>query len=256
LDHWLGAFGLGRPTGIGIAEVCGTLPEDPHGPNTQFINWTAGIGQGQVHATPIQMANVAATIARNGIWMRPRLVSDDQVGRPDGESSVSNQNDKVDLHLSPAALAAVQKGMHEVCTEVGGGSAILPQENDTDPATLAADPLVGINIAGKTGSAQTGGFMKLVEHDASGKPFIHQVNFGDPGTDGWYSRPQSAAPDDPHPEYHLAHAWFIGYAPAEHPEVAFCVMIEYGEAGSRVAGPIAHDLLVACIKHGYLHGSK
>ena len=50
------------------------------------------------------------------------------------------------------------------------------------------------------------------------------------------------------------HAWFIGYAPADHPQIAFAVLVEYGEAGGRVAGPIAHDLLVDCIKHGYLFG--
>ena len=40
-----------------------------------------GIGEGQyVQATPIQMANVAATLA-DGISMHPRLVAADQAGR-------------------------------------------------------------------------------------------------------------------------------------------------------------------------------
>jgi hypothetical protein len=34
--------------------------------------------------------------------------------------------------------------------------------------------------------------------------------------------------------------------------VAFCVFVEYGEAGGRVAGAIAHDVLVSCVDHGYL----
>jgi hypothetical protein len=34
--------------------------------------------------------------------------------------------------------------------------------------------------------------------------------------------------------------------------LAFCVFVEYGEAGGRVAGPIAHDVLEACIQRGYL----
>ena len=90
--------------------------------------------------------------------------------------------------------------------------------------------------------------MSLVDRDANGKPIGHHpVHFGDPGTQGWY-----LAPDGPDPEKHLAHAWFIGYAPAEHPQIAFCVLVEYGEAGGRVAGAIAHDLLVDCIKRGYL----
>ena len=47
---------------------------------------SAGIGQGQVHATPIQMANVAATIARNGVWKRPRLIAPDAAWASDTES--------------------------------------------------------------------------------------------------------------------------------------------------------------------------
>ncbi|HPG40362.1 MAG TPA: penicillin-binding protein 2 [bacterium] len=39
------------------------------------------------------------------------------------------------------------------------------------------------------------------------------------------------------------HAWFIGFAPFERPEVAFCVFIENGGGGGAQAAPIAHDLL-------------
>jgi cell division protein FtsI/penicillin-binding protein 2 len=133
---------------------------------------------------------------------------------------------------------------------------ILPQNVDQGPdeLPLAQDPLVNIPIAGKTGSAQTGGFMSLVDHDANGKPTgVRIIHFGDPGTEGWYSQPNVT---DGHPELHLAHAWYIGYAPADHPQVAFAVLVEYGEAGGRVAGPIAHDLLVDCVKHGYLSAGK
>ncbi len=38
------------------------------------------------------------------------------------------------------------------------------------------------------------------------------------------------------------HAWFIGFAPFDHPEVAIAVMIENGGYGGSVAAPIAHDL--------------
>jgi hypothetical protein len=48
------------------------------------------------------------------------------------------------------------------------------------------------------------------------------------------------------------HAWFIGFAPAENPKVAFAVMIEYGGAGGKSAGYVAKRILEACIEHGYL----
>ena len=61
-----------------------------------MTSWFAGIGQGQVAATPIQMANVAATIAREGVWMKPTLIADS-----------SSPPDRIDLKLSPQAIALV-----------------------------------------------------------------------------------------------------------------------------------------------------
>jgi penicillin-binding protein 2 len=253
LSAWFDRFGLGRLTGIGIEENPGLIYR-PTDANSHILaqtqTWSAGIGEGHIQATPIQMANVAATLARDGVWMRPRLVAAADAGRFTTRPSTMPQPDTVDLHLTPDAIQAVRKGMEEVCTMQGTGSAILPE---LQSPKLDQDPLQNIPIAGKTGSAQTGKLMSLVERDPSGKiTGIRQVNFGDPGTEGWYLRPDY--PD--HPEKHLAHGWFIGYAPADHPQVAFCVFVEYGEAGGRVAGAIAHDLLVDCIKHGYLRAQK
>ncbi len=252
LSAWFDKFGLGRLTGIGIEENPGLIyrPTDADHILAQTQTWSAGIGEGHIQATPIQMANVAATLARDGVWMRPRLVAAADAGRFTTRPSTLPQPDTVDLHLSPDAIQAVRKGMEEVCTMQGTGSAILPE---LQSPKLDQDPLQNIPIAGKTGSAQTGKLMSLVQRDANGKvTSIRQVNFGEPGTEGWYLRPDY--PD--HPEKHLAHGWFIGYAPADHPQVAFCVFVEYGEAGGRVAGAIAHDLLVDCVKHGYLRAAK
>jgi len=255
LSSWYDRFGLGRRTGIGIAENPGTLyrPSAGIGVMAETQTWSAGIGENPIQATPIQMANVAATLARNGVWMRPRLVADDQVARAGSQSPKPLGPGSVDLHLSSEALAAVQTGMRQVCTTEGSGHAILPAEAEPP---VDNDPLVGMPIAGKTGSAQTGRFMTLIDHDADGKPHIREIHFGDPGTEGWYVRPTSISETDPNPEKHLAHAWFMGYAPADHPQVAFCVLVEYGEAGGRAAGPIAHDLLVDCVKHRYLSPAK
>jgi penicillin-binding protein 2 len=254
---WFDRFGLGRRTDVGIEENPGMIyrPSGAMPIEAQTQTWSAGIGEGHLQATPIQMANVAATIARNGIWMRPRLVAQEDVGRVGAHGSEPSKVDRVDLHLSPEALSAVQTGMRQVCTPTGSGFMILPRsiERGPDDPPVDQDPLLNVQIAGKTGSAQTGGFMTLADRDASGEVVYHPVHFGDPGTAGWYLAPAST---DGHPEKHLAHAWFMGYAPAEHPQIAFCVMVEYGEAGGRVAGAIAHDLLVDCIKRGYLSTAK
>ena len=40
-------------------------------------------------------------------------------------------------------------------------------------------------------------------------------------------------------------ALFVGFAPAEHPRIVIAVMIENGEAGGRVAGPVVREILDA-----------
>lgn len=39
------------------------------------------------------------------------------------------------------------------------------------------------------------------------------------------------------------HAWFIGFAPYENPQLAFVVLVEEGAEGSTIAAPIARDIL-------------
>lgn len=38
------------------------------------------------------------------------------------------------------------------------------------------------------------------------------------------------------------HAWFVGYAPAENPEIAVCVIVEEGGSGGKAAAPIARQM--------------
>ncbi len=41
------------------------------------------------------------------------------------------------------------------------------------------------------------------------------------------------------------HAWFIGFAPADEPNIAVCVLLEYaGRTGGEAAAPIARDIMV------------
>lgn len=252
---WFKKFGLGSRTGIGLSEVPGHLPNPENIPRAalRMTTWFAGIGQGGVAATPIQMANVCATIARDGTKMRPRLVQDSDV------SPATTQPAKLDapedLHLAPEALAAVKEGMVRVVNSLSGtGRLWTPQEGPPEE-------LKGITVAGKTGSAQTS-LLTIPVRNANGQLIDSKgqvvkearqaarrvVELGEPGTETWY-RGAGA-------QQHLVHAWYMCFAPAEHPQVAIAVMVEYGETGGKIAGGIALDALEACVHQGYLSASR
>ena len=44
------------------------------------------------------------------------------------------------------------------------------------------------------------------------------------------------------PEHLQDHAWFIAFAPADHPRIAVTVLVENGGHGSQAAAPIARKL--------------
>jgi cell division protein FtsI/penicillin-binding protein 2 len=252
LHFWFDRFGLGRPTGIGIAEVSGHLPGDSPIPSTsrRAAAWFAGIGQDQVLATPIQMANVAATIARDGVWLRPRLVSaKTKVATKAERSTTQNASDAdvVDLKLSKPALAAAREGMIRVVnTQAGTG-------RQAHNAQLL--------VAGKTGSAQASPLKRplrdelgRIVKDEKGR--VQRVPVEPLGT---HAAPNPEAPwyrGTPGNEQRIAHAWFIGFAPAEQPKVAFAVLVEYGGSGGAAAGALGGKLVDACIAHGYLTPSS
>jgi penicillin-binding protein 2 len=246
LSEWFDRFGLGRPTGVGLPERHGVIPNDmPIGPmvRNQTI-WFSGIGQGRVLATPIQMANVAATIARDGVWLRPRLVPAGTEVRP----VLAEGPDRVDLRLAPAAVALAKLGMTRVVSGPAGTGQQLHRADE-------------LPVAGKTGSAQASLLTIPKPADYTSDQDVITLNIkGEqvqllrlyPGKHGqpnprafWYRYTGDT-------EDRRAHAWFIGFAPVDNPRIAFAVMVEYGGSGGPVAGQVANRLLDACIKHGYL----
>jgi hypothetical protein len=50
----------------------------------------------------------------------------------------------------------------------------------------------------------------------------------------------------------LTHSWFMGYAPADDPQVAFAVLVEYGGGGGAAAGSVAKNCSSSASPHGHL----
>lgn len=50
------------------------------------------------------------------------------------------------------------------------------------------------------------------------------------------------------PERYRDHAWFIAYAPYEHPKIAVAVLVEHGEHGATTAAPVAKAMIEAYLR--------
>lgn len=119
-----------------IAEVPGAVSPLPTAATAGDLT-QAGIGQGHLVATPLQMAVVAAAIANQGIAMKPHLVR--EVRAADGRTARMVRAESLGPPVfSPAAARAVTEAM------------VLAVEEGT--ARAAAVP--GVRVAGKTGTAE------------------------------------------------------------------------------------------------------
>ena len=184
-------FGLPRP------EVS-VIPEELDIPATA----QSAIGQRDVRATPLQMALVAGAIAFDGVLMRPRIVTqvEDIAGR------IIRQFPPEPLRLAGRGNAqAVSPQTAQTLTDMMVG---VVQRGS---GTRAQIP--GVQVAGKTGTAQTG---------------------------------EGRAPT----------VWFIGFAPAEDPQIAVAVVIADGgdigdeATGGRLAAPVARQVMEAALAAG------
>ena len=139
-------LGLGIPTGIRLEhEKAGTIPDTAWKKRRFNQPWFEGetlsvaIGQGYVTATPLQMANLAATIANGGTRYRPFYVK--RVEAPDGTLRHEFEPEVLgEAHLKPSTLEQVRAGMRDVVM--------------SDSGTGKKARVLGIEVAGKTGTSQ------------------------------------------------------------------------------------------------------
>lgn len=131
-------FGFGQSSELPLAgEAVGNLPETPDLPAGRTAN--ISIGQGEVLATPVQLAIAIAAIANGRHYPQARLISQTQDFRNKVTEKFPNKS-RGYMPYSMETIAAVQRGMDEVVNAEGGTALRARQEN--------------IRVAGKTGTAQ------------------------------------------------------------------------------------------------------
>jgi peptidoglycan glycosyltransferase len=141
-----------------------------------------------VLATPLEMASIAQTVARDGVRLPTPIVSDRAL----------QANAKPVRVTSPKIAHQLRDLMIGVVTAGTGTAAALP----------------GVQVAGKTGTAELG------------------------------PKPGAPAPPPGEDPEQAVDAWFTSFAPAHEPRLAVAVVLVDADAdGGTVAAPVAHDVL-------------
>ena len=207
-------FGFGENLAVDIASASpGLLPDPIWKRGYKGEIWypgdsvNMGIGQGDLLATPLQMATVASAIANRGDIVRPKmlLASDAPLVEVDGVARLPRVSgpSKGDWERM---IASMEDVVHRGNKGFRG--------NGTAWAYIGRD--ISYRMAGKSGTAQVVGIKQGEEYD-----------------------------EEELEEFNRKHAWFIAFAPTENPVIALSVLVENGGGGSSVAAPIARQVIDA-----------
>ncbi len=135
-------FNLSKPIPFELPyEATGFVPSPLWKKIYKFKNWFDGdtanlsIGQGELLATPLQMARMIAVFANRGYLVTPYLV------KAVAQRDISAYQRKItNLHLKPETLNYIAQGLRNAVLDPAGTAHVLST--------------VSVSVAGKTGTAQ------------------------------------------------------------------------------------------------------
>jgi penicillin-binding protein 2 len=212
------AFGIGRKTEVELqGERAGLMPSAQWKQETIGEEWQPGenlsvsIGQGFVLTTPLQMAVAYNAIGTHGKVVRPFVVR--KIMTTDNKV-VKEYEPKIVRDLGdPNSPAHISKDVFDTVRE--GLRLVVNGER----GTARGSKLPFIEIAGKTGTSQVMGF----------------------------SADQIYITCESRPKAQRHHGWFIGYAPADNPEIAIGILSEHSCHGASGAAPVAKEIVRAYV---------
>ena len=198
-------LGLGQKTGIDLPnEVSGVMPSEEWKIRNFKQKWFAGetisvgIGQGAVAITPVQLLRAFSAISMGGKLVVPHVANPNDL--PPGFVDVAKYTEVKTVPLDPEGWTFITDAMSRV---------LLPE------GTAPSAHIPGIEIAGKTGSAQ-------VVSLALRAKVKNQDEFAQNG-------------------------WFVGFTPRRNPDIVVCVLFQGGEHG-RLAARLATQVIKAYVE--------
>ncbi len=224
MGEYARANGYGTISGIELpGEADGLVPDPTWKRIVQGENWSTGdtyiatMGQGYVLATPLQVVNSIATIANGGKLMEVTLV--DKITESDGTLIEDNEPTvRWDITTDPVinvyednVTTGEKKTVEPWVVQLANEAMRLVVTDGTADDQFAGDPY---SSAGKTGTAE------YCDDVAQEKGICK--------SEAW-----------------PAHAWYVGYAPWDNPEIAVVAFVYNGDEGSVVSAPIVRKVLDA-----------
>jgi penicillin-binding protein 2 len=147
LPRYARLFGLGAPTGLGVAEEVAGLVPDPDWKIAELSEaWFPGdsvnlaVGQGYLLVTPLQVAVMVAAVGNGGTLYRPQLVLKVAASSEEPEE-VFEPQELGRLPIEPETLSAIQEGLLGAVASPGG-------------TAYQAFEGMEVAVAGKTGTAE------------------------------------------------------------------------------------------------------
>lgn len=207
IDYILDQFGFGKLTGLDVDEELPGIVATPEWKlRTKGQNWypgdtlNAGIGQGFMQATPLQLAAGVAAISNRGKYFAPYLLYAEQTPGKNINLQPKENPHEITLH-DKSDWDTVISAMEDVITSPEG----------TGRAHFGTVP--PYSVAAKTGTAQ----MFTIKHTPDEAELDDQLDM---------------------PEKLRDHSLIIAFAPTEDPQLAIAVIVENAKLASGIARQI------------------
>ncbi|MGE0711281.1 MAG: penicillin-binding transpeptidase domain-containing protein [Planctomycetota bacterium] len=230
LADWAARLRIDRPVARGLGgEQAGLVPHSSY-KTERLARMQESLGAWLVRlhdttrAEPLDLAALARAqraALHAGAWCR-RYAGDVELRPGDARNAIIGQGDVLENPLQIATLAAMV---------AGGGRFPHPRLCADDPAAFEE-----VQLDPATLRLVREGMRRVVSDGTASAPRIGLRSLDVAGKTGTAER----AKDQPHV------AWFMGYYPAQRPEVAFAVVVDRTKGhGGDVCGPVARALIDA-----------